>query len=92
MVVDGFCGIGYLLHESKGLLEVLKLKLFIKRIVFVLPHIYILSDGRQEATELELLEPLANSILQHWDFTVVKAEFGDLDKLFKPAYNVEYAY
>lgn len=48
--------------------------------------------GRQEATDLELLEPLANSILQYWDFTVVKEEFDSLDKLFAPAYNVEYAY
>lgn len=49
-------------------------------------------SGRQEATDLELLEPLADSILQYWDFTVVKEEFGSLDKLFAPAYNIEYAY
>jgi len=48
--------------------------------------------GRQEATDIELLEPLANSILQHWDFTSLAEQFTDLDKLFKPAYNVEYAY
>jgi hypothetical protein len=48
--------------------------------------------GREEATELELLEPLANSILEHWDFTVISEEFDSLDKLLAPAYNVEYAY
>ena len=48
--------------------------------------------GRQEATNLELLEPLVNSILEDWDFTVVREQFGSLDKLFEPAYNMEYAY
>jgi hypothetical protein len=50
------------------------------------------SNGRQEATDIELLEPLANSILQHWDFTSLAEQFTDLDKLFKASYNVEYAY
>jgi hypothetical protein len=48
--------------------------------------------GRQEATNLELLEPLVNSILEDWDFTALREEFGSLDKLFEPAYNMEYAY
>lgn len=54
--------------------------------------IHGINSGREEATELELLEPLANSILEYWDFTIISEEFDSLDKLFMPAYNVEYAY
>ena len=48
--------------------------------------------GGPEANYFELLDPLYNAILQHWDIDTVDDDATNFDNLLTPDYNREYEY